>query len=88
MNILSGTIAQVFKVGRVTVKSVTLSASSGGASVLKLYDYNDTSADPKVIVNAVVSSDQQLHFNGIEFPAGVVVVPDANTDKFIVEYEQ
>lgn len=86
MGALIGSSTVNSKAGRTVVRSVTLTASTGDDAEIKLYDYQMSDGDPKIIARALNGETVNIHFNGIEFPGGVLVVPDANTQNYLVEY--
>lgn len=86
MGNLTGTNANAEKAGRAVVKTVLLSAGSGGAATLTLYDYNDPNGNARLILNAAVSTETQLSFEGLDFPSGILAVPSANAALYVIEY--
>ena len=86
MGILAGSSQGSELVKATNVFSVFVSAGSGGASVLKVYDYQDTTHANPMTINCPQSGSAQFSFRGLPFSSGLKVVPDANTACYIVEY--
>lgn len=86
-NLTGGSVANS-KTGRTVVRSVTVTATSGDEAELKLYDYRYESEDPKLMVRALNGETINIHFQGLEFPGGVLVVPDVYTACFVIEYDE
>lgn len=86
MNALIGSDNRSFVTGWAQVRSVTLTAAVGNNSILKVYDTYDETTDPKLTINAIAGETVNVHFNGIDFPAGVLVVPDSNAVNYVLEY--
>lgn len=87
MGALTSNNTQISKTGRTIVRSVTLTAQTGTNAVLSLYDYAMSSGVPRLVVHANGGETVQLSYSGLEFNNGVLCVPDADTENFVVEYE-
>lgn len=86
MGILSGSGASVSKLTRTVIKSVLVTASSGGNASILIYDGKDQSAEARLKVYALQSDTNQVNLNGLVFEQGVLIVPNSNVDFFLVEY--
>lgn len=87
MNALFGDSLANSKTDRTVVRSVTLTATIGTNAELKLYDYANDAVDPRLVVHANSGETVNVHFGGLEFPNGITIVPDADTQNYIVEYD-
>lgn len=72
----------------VKIKTVTITNETAGGLELSIYRYNDTGGKPFIKVAAGADVTSQALFDGIEFPDGFTVVPEATLTFYLVEYEQ
>jgi hypothetical protein len=84
---LTSSTTQISKAGRTQVRSVTLTAFDGTDATLKLYDYANSNGEPRLVVHANDGGTVQLSYEGLVFSGGVLAVPDADTENFVIEYE-
>lgn len=87
MATLIGTNANASHAGACRVKSVTLTPRDAAIDTLELRRYNDLNNPEVFKMKATTGATVQVVFDGIEFPDGVLVVPSATLEGYIVEYD-
>lgn len=87
MMYLIGTTAITEKVGRCKIRSILVTAG-GADSQFIIHPYGLTSSPNDIIINVLSTTTVQVQFDGIPFDSGVIVDPDANCVKYVVEYEE
>lgn len=85
--ILKGITQNAQKQGLLKLKSITLTASDSTASVLNLFRYGLVAGEVEQKVKALEGTTVQVVFDNVEYPDGLTVVPDANCDLYVIEYE-
>jgi hypothetical protein len=71
----------------VVIKSVTITNETAGGLELSIYRYRDTSGKPFIKIAAAADVTTQILFDGLPFPDGFTIVPEAALTFYIVEYE-
>lgn len=87
-SVLSTTAETLHIQSPVKIKSVTITNETAGGLELSIYRYRDSSgrAFLKIAAGADVSS--QLIYDGLPFPDGITIVPEAGLSFYLVEYDK
>lgn len=83
---LIGSTSNKSQLSQAVLQSVTITAGAGGAASVSIYRDNLTSGEPIVKLYSPQGETSQYYFNDVPLPDGFTVVPNANTDFFMVEY--
>ncbi len=86
MSYLIGSIAASQKIGRCKVRSVMVTAGAANA-VVTIDPYGLSASSSSLLVNALANDTVQVNFAGIPFDSGIIVTPDSDTLKYVVEYD-
>ncbi len=86
MNYLIGSIAASQKIGRCKVRSVLITAGAANA-IVTVDPYGLSASDYSLMVKAIAETTTQVNFEGIPFDSGIIVTPDSDTLKYVVEYD-
>jgi len=72
----------------VIVRSIIITNESGGALGLNLKPYSAAQTNPTVRIVAADDVTNSVSFDGIVFPDGLSIIPDAGLTYYGVEYDE
>jgi len=86
--VLTGTDAGTTQPNALKVKSVLLTATSGGFASLILSHYNLATGTWSLTLKAATDGTAQFSFKGLPFPSGLKVDVDGDIACYLIEYER